>query len=310
MNSTASARSRSQAAMGISAHGADLDIAATVAWKDGIVTRLTGGVSGLLRKAKVRLVTGEARLRDGKTAVVDTPEGPVMIHAEALVIATGSAPVELPTLPFGGKVMSSTDALSLHELPASLAVVGGGYIGLELGIAFAKFGTKVTVIEAAPRILPQYDSDLTKPVSARLSALGITVLTRARAGGLGEDGALRVAFDDAAEDIAADRILVTVGRLPRSDAAGIPGLRLDMDGRFIRIDGPLSHLDARRLCHWRRDRRADAGPSRHGTGRNGGRDHRRSQPRLDKRAIPAVCFTDPENRQCRPVPRRGGHAGA
>ena len=284
----------SQAAMGISAHGADLDIAATVAWKDGIVTRLTGGVSGLLRKAKVRLVTGEARLRDGKTAVVDTPEGPVMIHAEALVIATGSAPVELPTLPFGGKVISSTDALSLSELPASLAVVGGGYIGLELGIAFAKFGTKVTVIEAAPRILPQYDAELTKPVSARLSALGITVLNRARAGGLGEDGALRVAFDDAAEDIAADRILVTVGRLPRSDAADIPGLHLEMDGRFIRIDdrcrtsmrgvyaiGDVTGepmLAHRAMAQGEMVAEIIAGRNR----------------AWDKRAIPAVCFTDPE----------------
>ena len=284
----------SQAAMGISARGADLDIAATVAWKDGIVTRLTGGVSGLLRKAKVRLVTGEARLRDGKTAVVDTPEGPVMIHAEALVIATGSAPVELPTLPFGGKVISSTDALSLDRLPASLAVVGGGYIGLELGIAFAKFGTKVTVIEAAPRILPQYDAELTRPVSARLSALGVTVLNRARAGGLGEDGALRVAFDDAAEDIAADRILVTVGRLPRSDAAGIPGLRLEMEGRFIRIDdrcrtsmrgvyaiGDVTGepmLAHRAMAQGEMVAEIIAGRNR----------------AWDKRAIPAVCFTDPE----------------
>ena len=113
-------------AMGISATAPVLDVAATVAWKDGIVSRLTGGVAGLLRKAKVRLVAGQASIRDGKTAVVDTPEGPVQIRAEVLVIATGSEPVELPGLAFGGKVISSTGALALTEVPGRLAVVGGG----------------------------------------------------------------------------------------------------------------------------------------------------------------------------------------
>ncbi|WP_417679862.1 FAD-dependent oxidoreductase, partial [Pseudodonghicola sp.] len=161
--------------MGIAAAGATLDLAQTRRWSQGIVDRLTGGVAALLRKAKVRLVTGEARLRDGKTAVVETPEGPVMIRAEVLVIATGSEPVELPALPFGGPVISSTDALALEVLPDSLAVVGGGYIGLELGTAFAKLGTRVTVVEAAERILPQYDAELTRPVMARLAELGVRV---------------------------------------------------------------------------------------------------------------------------------------
>ena len=104
-----------------------------------------------------------------------------MIHAEAVVIATGSEPVALPSLPFGGPVISSTEALALAEVPGKLVVVGGGYIGLELGTAFAKMGAAVTVVEAQPRILPQYDSELSRPIAQRLRELGVTVLTGAKA---------------------------------------------------------------------------------------------------------------------------------
>ena len=107
-----------------------------------------GGVSGLLKKAGVKLVEGSARFRDGKTIEVETETGPQVIHAEAVVIATGSEAVALPYLPFGGPVISSTEALALAEVPGKLVVVGGGYIGLELGTAFAKMGATVTVVEA------------------------------------------------------------------------------------------------------------------------------------------------------------------
>jgi len=284
----------STAAMGISAGPPTLDLAATMAWKDGIVSRLTGGVATLLRKAKVRLVAGTATIRDGKTVEVATPEGPVRIRAEVLVIATGSEPIEIPSLPFGGKVISSTGALALTEVPERLAVVGGGYIGLELGIAFAKLGASVTVVEAGPRILPQYDAELTGPVAQRLTRLGIRVLTGARAGGLSDSGALRVAGSDGAEEIAADKVLVTVGRRPRATGAGIDGLRLAMAGPFLKIDercrtsmtGVLAIGDVtgepmlahRAMAQGEMVAELVAG-----------------QPRAwDKRAIPAVCFTDPE----------------
>ncbi|AGT10366.1 dihydrolipoyl dehydrogenase [Paracoccus aminophilus] len=280
--------------MGISASGAQVDLGATVAWKDGIVERLNNGVSTLLRKANVRLIAGEATLRDGKTALVETPEGPVLIRAEAVVIATGSAPVELPALPFGGRVMSSTEALALREVPKTLAVVGGGYIGLELGTAFAKLGSEVTVLEAGPRILPQYDAELTRPVSQRLLALGVKVMTGARAGGLSDQGALRVAVTDAAIEIAAEKILVTVGRRPRSREAGIEGLRLAMSGPYLAVDGQCRTsmrgvfaigdvtgepmLAHRAMAQGEMVAEIVAG-------------HRRD---WDHRAIPAVCFTDPE----------------
>ncbi|TGT34824.1 dihydrolipoyl dehydrogenase, partial [Mesorhizobium sp. M4B.F.Ca.ET.169.01.1.1] len=127
----------------------------------------------------VKTVQGWATFRDGKTVEVETEIGTQVIRAETVVLATGPAPVELPFLPFGGPVISSTEALALGDVPKKLAVVGGGYIGLELGMAFAKMGSKVTVVEALPRVLAQYDAELTRPVLKRLGELGVEVMTGA-----------------------------------------------------------------------------------------------------------------------------------
>jgi dihydrolipoamide dehydrogenase len=113
----------------------------------------TAGVSGLLKRAGVKSINGWARFRDGKTVEVGPETGLQIVRAEAVVIATGSVPIELPSLPFGDPVISSTDALALTDRADRLVVVGAGYIGLELGTAFAKLGTTVTVVEAQPRIL-------------------------------------------------------------------------------------------------------------------------------------------------------------
>ena len=202
--------------LGISLSAPAIDMGKTVAWKDRIVGRLNTGVAGLLKKAGVKSIEGRARFRDGKTVEVETETGAQIVRAETIVVATGSVPVELPFLPFGGKIVSSTEALALKAVPETLAVVGGGYIGLELGIAFAKLGAKVTVVEALPRILPLYDSDLVRPVSKRLADLGVAVLTGAKAKGLSSKGdALLVETADGKEQkIAADHVLVTVGRKP------------------------------------------------------------------------------------------------
>jgi dihydrolipoamide dehydrogenase len=272
-----------------------IDLAAAVAWKDGIVARLNAGVQALLRKAKVKIVTGNATFRDGKTVEVSTETGVQVIRAEAVVIATGSASVEIPALPFGGSVISSTDALALTEVPAELVVVGGGYIGLELGTAFAKLGAHVTVVEATQKILPQYDAALTNPVAATMEKLGIRILTDARAKGLTQDGrGLAIELGGAEETLAADRILVTIGRRARLEGWGLDELDLDMNGRFIRIDdqcrtsmrGVYAIGDVTgepMLAH-----RAMAQGEMVAEIVSG---KRRS---WDKRCIPAVCFTDPE----------------
>lgn len=286
----------SKGALGITAESPKIDFAKTLEWKDGIVNRLNSGVAGLLKRSHVRMFQGQARFMDGKTVLVDTDTGRQTIHAENIVIATGSVPVEIQSLPFGGNVISSTEALSLDPIAEKLAIVGGGYIGLEIGTAFAKLGAKVTVVEATDRILPQYDAELTRPIMARLKALGVDVLTNTSAKGLSADGkALDVLLADGRKQtIPADKILVTVGRKPQTDGWGLSEIRLDMDGRFIRIDDKC-HTSMRgiyaigdvtgepMLAH-----RAIAQGEMVAEIIAGGKQA------WDKRCIPAVCFTDPE----------------
>src|SRR5436190_24073461 len=287
---------KGKSSLGVSVSGFKLDLAKTVLWKDGIVGRLTSGVSGLLKKAGVKVVEGWAQFRDGKTVEVDTEIGQQVIRAEQVVIATGSDAVELAALPFGGKVISSTEALALIEVPAKIVVVGAGYIGLELGAAFAKLGAAVTVVEAQSRILPQYDAELTQPVAKRLAELGIEMLTGAKSKGLtSKDHALSIeAADGRAMALAADKILVTVGRKPLTDDWGLEAIDLDMDGPFIRIDdkcrtsmrgvyaiGDVTGepmLAHRAMAQGEMVADIVAGQNR----------------TWDKVCIPAICFTDPE----------------
>lgn len=224
--------------LGITASKPKIDLKKTVAWKDQIVDRLTSGVEGLLKNAKVRTLSGWGRLIDGKTCVVETIDGEFTISAKNVVIATGSVPVGIPTLPFGNKVLSSTEALTLTKVPRNLVVVGAGYIGLELGTAFAKLGSKVTVVEASNGILPQYDRELTRPVSKNLERLGIKVLLNSTAEGLSDPGDGLVVLDSekTASVLKADRILVTVGRKPHTEGWGLDQLDLTLEGPFIRVD--------------------------------------------------------------------------
>jgi dihydrolipoamide dehydrogenase len=282
--------------LGISAGKPEMDFSQTMLWKDGIVSRLTNGVAGLLKKSEVKVVEGWARFRDGKTVDVETEIGRQTIRAEQVVIATGSTAVELPFLPFGGKVISSTEALALTEVPGRLVVLGAGYIGLELGTAFAKLGAGVTIVETQSRVLPQYDADLTRPVARRLRELGIEVLLGAKAKGMSSSGsALSIeTADGQGVLLPADRILVTVGRKPRTEGWGLDAIDLDMDGPFLRIDekcrtsmrGIYAVGDVAgepMLAH-----RASA------QGEMVAEIIAGEKRVWDKRCIPAVCFTDPE----------------
>jgi dihydrolipoamide dehydrogenase len=283
--------------LGITVQNPVINLDKTIAWKDGIVTRLNSGVAGLLKKAKVKLVHGTAQFVDGKTVRVIGADGESTITAENVVIATGSSPVELPFLPFGGKVISSTEALSINDVPKKLVVVGGGYIGLEIGTAFRKLGSEVTIVEAADRILPQYDAALSGPLAASLKALGVNVLTGVSAKKLGKDGLIIEDGGDKRE-LPADKILVTVGRRPRSDGASIQSLALTMDGSFIKIDDRCQSsmrgvyaigdvtgepmLAHRAMAQGEMVAEIVAGQKRV----------------WDKACIPAVCFTDPEIVTC------------
>lgn len=280
--------------IGVKTKKPEIDLKQTVEWKDGIVKRLTGGVGMLLKKNKVRSVKGWASFIDGRTVEVKTEDSVQTIRAENIIIATGSTPVELPFLPFGGDVISSTEALDLQAPPKNLAVVGAGYIGLEMGIAFAKLGSKVTVVEALDRILPLYDKELTRPVAKKMKALGIDVVLGAKARGKTDKGLEIETAEGESSVIPADKILVTVGRAPLTEGWGRENLALDMDGRFIKIDdqcrttmtgvyaiGDVTGepmLAHRAMAQGEMVAEIIAGENRS----------------WDRVAIPAVCFTDPE----------------
>ncbi len=284
-----------QGSLGIRHGRPELDLGQAVAWKNGIVDRLTTGVAGLLKKQGVTVIEGWAEILDGKTVEVQRAGGErLRIRTEHLVLAMGSTSVELPNLPFGGPVISATEALSPSEIPEHLVVVGAGYIGLELGIAYRKLGARVAVVEAQSRLLPGYDAELTAPLRQRLERLGIELHLNCRVAGLTEDGAgLRMTTDDGQEQVLpAQRILVAAGRRPRTE--GLERLPLDYDGRFIRVDDgcrtsmtdvwAIGDLTGEPLLAHRAMAQGEvvaeliAGKRR----------------RFAPVAIPAVCYTDPE----------------
>jgi dihydrolipoamide dehydrogenase len=232
-------QARGGSPFGLRAGGPRLDFAQTVEWKDGVVDRLNAGVAALLKQSEVRTVHGHAVMLDGKTCRVETDTGPQTIRAEHVLLATGSEPVALPALPFGGPVVSSTEALSLPQVPERMVVVGAGYIGMELGMAFAMLGARVAVVEAADRILPGWDTDLTRPVLRRMERLGMEALTATEARGLAPGGkALLVAptAGGAEREIPSDVVLVAAGRRPCTQGLGLETLDLAMNGPFLRID--------------------------------------------------------------------------
>ncbi|WP_338546668.1 dihydrolipoyl dehydrogenase [Pseudomonas benzopyrenica] len=273
----------------------ELDLGQAVAWKNGIVDRLTTGVAALLKKQGVTVIEGWAEILDGKTVEVQRAGGErLRIRTEHLVLAMGSTSVELPNLPFGGPVISATEALSPTEIPEHLVVVGAGYIGLELGIAYRKLGAQVAVVEAQSRLLPGYDAELTTPLRQRLERLGIALHLNCQVAGLAADGAgLWMTRGDGREELLpAQRILVAAGRRPRTE--GLERLPLDYDGRYIRVDDgcrtsmtdvwAIGDLTGEPLLAHRAMAQGEvvaeliAGKRR----------------RFAPVAIPAVCYTDPE----------------
>jgi dihydrolipoamide dehydrogenase len=215
-----------------------LDLAKTVQWKDGIVDRLSGGVAMLLDRAKVSVVRGWAVFSDAKTCTVVTAAGPLKLTAEHVILAAGSEAVPLPIVPFGGDVISSTEMLNLTTLPKRIVVIGAGYIGLELGIAFRKLGAEVTVVEMADRILPRYDAQLTRPVRRWLERHKVALHLGAKVTGRDAEGRLAVTTaKDEKLALAADKVLVTVGRRPRTEGWGLEAMAVDKAGAFVKIDG-------------------------------------------------------------------------
>ncbi|MAS17407.1 MAG: dihydrolipoyl dehydrogenase [Euryarchaeota archaeon] len=233
--------------MGLSVKGeAEVDMVGLVSWKDSIVDRLNKGVEGLLKAAGADLIKGWASFDGPKSCTIDTGAGSVKIEAENVIIATGSSHIDLPFMPCDEEfVISSTGALDLEALPKSVAIVGGGYIGLELGCALAKLGSKITVVEGMSSVLAIMDKEIRRPLEMWLKKHKVTVHTDSLARGVeikgrGASKKAELTFekDGTEHKVKVDKVLVTVGRKPNTKGWGLEntGIRMDGSGRFIRTD--------------------------------------------------------------------------
>lgn len=227
--------------MGIDAQVKGIDLSKLKSWKDGIVKKLTSGVGTLLKANKVEILKGEAKFTGPTTLSVKTAEGAQTITAKKFVIATGSRAFDIPGFaPDGKNVITSTEALDLTSPPKRLVVIGGGYIGLELGTYLAKVGSQVTVLEGTAKLLGAMDQDCVGVVARGLKKRNVNVVLEAKAKSYKKSGkALEITFDTpkGTQTLECDVILVTVGRKPNSDTIDLAkaGLQPNAKG-FIDID--------------------------------------------------------------------------
>ena len=226
---------------GISFDGLTLDLRAMLNRKDKVVKELTDGVRHLFRKSKIEVFTGIARLTSPQTVDVSLTEGgTTQLSAGHILLATGSTPVALPFLPFDGTtVVDSTGALSFARVPNHLVVVGAGYIGLELGSVWKRLGSKVTVLEFLPRIVPSADAEMGELLKKSLVKQGLDIHLETKVTGVSIEGAQATVRaekkDGSAHTFDCDRVLVAVGRRPLTEGLGLAEAGVSVDARTGKV---------------------------------------------------------------------------
>jgi len=295
---------RHAAALGVTFAEPSIDLDKLRAWKDGVVEKLTGGLGQLGRQRKLTYLQGRATIVDPHTISVAAADGEKTVTFEHAILATGSRPATIPGLPEGStRVLDSTGALELADVPKRLLVIGGGYIGLELGTVYAALGAKVSVVEMMPGLLPGADRDLVNVLARRVEAMCEAVLLNTKVVSITEEKkGLKVRFEGEGVDPAErvfDKVLVSVGRKPNSAIPGLDKTGVQVGERgFIVVD----------------ERRRTAEPSIYAIGDVVGEPmlaHKASHEArvavesiagenvaFEPRAIPAVVFTDPEIAWC------------
>lgn len=224
---------------GITATAA-LDFAKVQEWKQSVVNKMTGGVNSLFKGNKINFVEGEVFFSKPDEVRVMKAHESERYKFQHCIIATGSRSIELKSLPFGKRVISSTEALAFDQVPEHLVVVGGGYIGIELSQAYAKFGTKVTIVEGTDSILPTFEPQLIRLVQRNLKKYNVEIHTSAMAQSVKEDdksATLTFKVGDEEKTVTADYILVTVGRRPNTDELGLDAAGIQVsDKGLIEVD--------------------------------------------------------------------------
>ena len=277
-----------------------IDIDKLRAWKDQVVKKQTGGLGLLAKSRKVTYIQGRASFVNARTLSVRTAGGEQTVEADYVIIATGSRPTTVPNVSIDSpKVLDSTTALELPDVPKRLLVVGGGYIGLELGTVYAALGSKVTVVEMTDGLLPGADRDLAAVVAKRMATYAEAILLETKVTGVKDDKkGLSVSFEGKnapGEPQIFDRVLVAVGRRPNSAIDGLDKTRAKVNQRgFIEVDSQRRTAEPAifaigdvagdpMLAHKASHEARVAVEAIHG------------KPSVfEPRAIPAVVFTDPE----------------
>jgi dihydrolipoamide dehydrogenase len=292
---------------GIDFPGPKIDLTRLRSWKEGVVKKLTGGLGLLSKQRHVEYIQGLAGFENSNTLrITKTDSTEVALSFDKIILATGSRPAIIPALKIdSSRLMDSTGGLNLEDIPGSLLVVGGGYIGLELGSVYAALGTRVTVVEMLPGLLPGADRDLVLPLHKRLEKKFEAILLNTTVASLKEDGAgIRATFDGAAvkddnRERIFDRVLVSVGRKPNSEIPGLEKTQVHVNPRgFIEVNKQLQTSDpaiyaigdvvgepmlAHKASH---------------EGRTAAEAIAGHKVAFEPNAIPAVVFTDPEVAWC------------
>ncbi|HUO09212.1 MAG TPA: dihydrolipoyl dehydrogenase [Phycisphaerae bacterium] len=223
------------AEMGITVDNPRVDLKTMMARKDKVVDILTSGVSALMKKNKIEKVVGTARFAGVGKVAVDGPDGKRELTAKHIVIATGSAPAELPFMKFDGKrIISSDQAIALEAVPGNMVVIGGGAIGLELGSVWSRLGSKVTVLEMLPTLVAGSDEEMGRNLEKVLKKQGVAIYTQAKVTGTKEEnGKLSVTFEWEGKQMAepAEVVLVAVGRRTYTDGLGLETVGVNLDNR-------------------------------------------------------------------------------
>jgi dihydrolipoamide dehydrogenase len=237
---------------GLTRHGikingdVSLDLPAMIKRKEEVVEKNTSGVAYLFKKNKIEHIKAHAKITaPGKVEVTAAGASPRTITAKNILIATGSAPIQIPSLPFDGKnIISSTEALALTELPKRMIVVGGGYIGVEMGSVWSRLGTEVLVLEFMPHILPASDKEMALALQKLLEKQGLKFRFNTTAQGAEiKNGKVKVSFktgdESGVEEV--DKVLVCVGRRPVTDNLGLKEIGVEMDAKgYIKVDKKLA----------------------------------------------------------------------
>jgi len=284
--------------LGISSENVKVDFSKVQEWKSGVVNKLTGGVEQLLTGNNVDIVKGEVYFVDKNTVKVMDDKNSQTYTFNNCIIATGSTPIEIPTFKFSDRVLDSSGALNLKEFPKKLVVIGGGYIGTELGTAYANLGSEVTIVEGGKDILGGFEKSMTALVKRRLKQKNVTVVTKALAKGVEEtsDG-VKVTYEVKGEEVSvdADYVLVTVGRRPNTKDIGLEQVGIELTERgLIQVD---------KQCRTNIENIYAIGDIVPGLqlahkasyeGKIAAEVIAGEKSEVDYVAIPAVCFTDPE----------------